>query len=279
MKMTGKIDTLLMKHPSIVYAEEMKTVVKPLDKLGISYFSHVRIDEQDKVAINASDPYYLAQYYQQGFYNFDLHMSVPQKNQRVFLWDAVQFYGKTEELYQLAWSHDISHIFTLIHNEDNIKNLYHFAAKPGHSSINNFYLQHTDLLESFISYFKEQLFLNDHLNAAYSLSCDISKTTGGYLVKGMENIPQQEQEFAEFLIHIGTHKNHTLTTEQQAHITRRERQCAYYLLEGYTSKEIANRLVLSPRTVEVYLERLRVRFGSKNKIQLARHIIEANLLK
>ena len=62
-------------------------------------------------------------------------------------------------------------------------------------------------------------------------------------------------------------------------LPRREYECAHYLLDGYTSKEIAEKLNISSRTVEVYFERLKTRFNSRNKLQLVRHLMENVFLK
>lgn len=62
------------------------------------------------------------------------------------------------------------------------------------------------------------------------------------------------------------------------HLSRRELQCAICLLKGKTSLETASLLYISPRTVEVYILRLRKRFGSKNRIQLVKSLLESGLL-
>lgn len=272
-----QISQLLKQHPSLIYADEMMQACKPLQKLGIHYFSHVRIDEHGAISGNCTDPAFFNYYLEYGYQNFDLHLSGHSPLQRYFLWDFVTLYGKTEELYRACIEFGKTHTFTIIEGGEKEKNLYHFATKPGNSYMNNFYIQHLDLLEQFIAYFKEQLFLNNHLNKAYDLRLNISKQEGGYLMKESQALVETDH-VNEFLQDIGHVKGPHLDPNLVAKITRREHQCAHYLLEGYTSKEIADKLYLSPRTVEVYLERLRARFGSKNKIQLARHIIEAKLL-
>lgn len=51
-------------------------------------------------------------------------------------------------------------------------------------------------------------------------------------------------------------------------LTRRERQVVGLLSQGMTSKEIARKLSLSPRTVEDYRATLRKKFGAKNTSEL-----------
>ncbi len=51
-------------------------------------------------------------------------------------------------------------------------------------------------------------------------------------------------------------------------LTRRERQVVGLLSQGMTSKEIARKLSLSPRTIEDYRATLRKKFGTKNTTEL-----------
>lgn len=51
-------------------------------------------------------------------------------------------------------------------------------------------------------------------------------------------------------------------------LTRRERQVVGLLSQGMTSKEIARKLSLSPRTIEDYRTTLRKKFGAKNTNEL-----------
>lgn len=55
-------------------------------------------------------------------------------------------------------------------------------------------------------------------------------------------------------------------------LTRRERQVAMLLVEGLTAKEIARRLEISPRTVDVHKNRLLLKFGARNSIELVRSL-------
>lgn len=51
-------------------------------------------------------------------------------------------------------------------------------------------------------------------------------------------------------------------------LTERENQCAYYLLQGMTAREIGIQLGLSPRTIESHLESMKSKLCCKNKIEL-----------
>lgn len=48
----------------------------------------------------------------------------------------------------------------------------------------------------------------------------------------------------------------------------KEKECLEYLCQGLTLKMIAKKLNISPKTVETYIERAKVKFGCHNKAQL-----------
>lgn len=51
-------------------------------------------------------------------------------------------------------------------------------------------------------------------------------------------------------------------------LTLREAQCLYYSLQGYSAKQIAKQLTLSHRTVETYMEHIKVKLQCRNKLHL-----------
>lgn len=58
------------------------------------------------------------------------------------------------------------------------------------------------------------------------------------------------------------------TGSQEINLSRRESEVLYYLLRAGTAKSIAANLSLSPRTVEQYIESLKVKFGVPGKVAL-----------
>ena len=65
-----------------------------------------------------------------------------------------------------------------------------------------------------------------------------------------------------FMQEISSHKNNWTT------LTKRELSCAYFLLQGKSNKEIAQKLNISPRTVEDYVSNIRFKIKCKNRSEL-----------
>lgn len=55
-------------------------------------------------------------------------------------------------------------------------------------------------------------------------------------------------------------------------VTRREREVVMYMIEGKTSKEIADDLNISNRTVEAHRARLMKKFGARTSAELIAHL-------
>ena len=62
---------------------------------------------------------------------------------------------------------------------------------------------------------------------------------------------------------------------QQFRLTRREREAIAYLLEGLSSKEIANRMTVSANTVKAVLRLIMVKMGVSSRLEIVAKIIAA----
>lgn len=56
-------------------------------------------------------------------------------------------------------------------------------------------------------------------------------------------------------------------------ISKREKECMHYLSQGMTAKKIASILMLSPRTIEFYIENIKKKFNCKNRTELIAKVI------
>lgn len=57
-------------------------------------------------------------------------------------------------------------------------------------------------------------------------------------------------------------------------LSRREKQCLYLTVKGYTAKRIARSLEISHRTVEEYLTNIRSKFGVSTKLELVEIVLD-----
>ena len=104
--------------------------------------------------------------------------------------------------------------------------------------------------------------------------------------KPIENSPDNQVYMHQLgkIIHpnsptpIGRIKEIYHTDRGDIHFTSREKQCIYYLAAGNTMKKIAKILQLSPRTVESYLNKIKLKTGCRSKKELIAFIKRNGLL-
>jgi DNA-binding NarL/FixJ family response regulator len=64
-----------------------------------------------------------------------------------------------------------------------------------------------------------------------------------------------------------------------ARLTRRESEILALIAEGHTTREIADMLVISPRTVDRHRDNLLEKLELRNRIELTRYAIRAGLIE
>lgn len=62
-------------------------------------------------------------------------------------------------------------------------------------------------------------------------------------------------------------------------LTEREREVLKLVAEGYSGTEIAERLVISPKTVDTYRERIMQKLGIRHRYELVRYALRKGMLK
>jgi DNA-binding NarL/FixJ family response regulator len=76
----------------------------------------------------------------------------------------------------------------------------------------------------------------------------------------------------------GLYRRALADDESRSALTDRESQILALIADGHTSREIADMLVISPRTVERHRENLRHKLGLRNRVDLTRYAIRAGLI-
>ena len=82
--------------------------------------------------------------------------------------------------------------------------------------------------------------------------------------------------------HAGAEESDLRPAQVRARLSRltpRERQVMQFIMSGMTSKQIAEQLGLSPRTIEVHRAHVMLKMGTKSLIQLVRWAVVFGLDK
>lgn len=76
-----------------------------------------------------------------------------------------------------------------------------------------------------------------------------------------------------------THGSYYIDNQHEKYnLTEREAECLFYLLRGKSARDIGERLKISPRTVESYIENIKMKFNCKLKSDLIETAIENGLV-
>lgn len=240
------IPLLLKKHPTITCQYELAEICKPLNQLGIVYFSHAHIDAQSNMYTIGLCPDFFRTYCELGFYQYDLHMRPTDVSESYMVWDSIERRGMSFKLHKTFTEFNQDHTFSIIKQNHHGKDIYHFAALPNNDLMNAQYLVLLDKLKLFINYFTEQVQKQPALKAAYTIPIKINFEQGGYLVQNTEQAIENLQL-----------KCNRFYIDHAEYLTKRELKILMMLMQSKNQHEVAEMLYITPRTVKEHLKNIK----------------------
>lgn len=255
-----KIRKFVNNHPTLLQAAAIRDICRPLELLNIHYFSHARIDKKNELAVLATTPDFFQLYFNKGYHQYDLHMSDPGVSEEYILWDLLTLKNQSYALEEDFMSFNVGHTFSLVINNANEKNCYHFATRLGNTSMNGTYLKIIEQLKQFINYFNEKISQHKELNIAYSQKLKLEDDNGGYLIE------TDTADFSTFLNAIQSSRVYSKATNN--YLTKRELDCLFWLGRGKTIVETALILNISARTVKAHVNSAKEKLNCINQFQL-----------
>jgi two-component system nitrate/nitrite response regulator NarL len=94
------------------------------------------------------------------------------------------------------------------------------------------------------------------------------------LITGLHKVLNGERFYSIEISSLLINNIYNKTGKGLPFLTGKEKQVIQYLLEGYSSKEIASILDVSPRTVESHRANVLNKFGLKNTTELIKKVVE-----
>ncbi|USQ13984.1 helix-turn-helix transcriptional regulator [Legionella lytica] len=274
----------IIKHPALTYSQDIQDICSPLQHLDITYFGHAQLTENNQFSAASTNPTFFEHYLKNEYYNADLHTIDLGQQHNFIAWDTIQLDGMCKMMEEESLAFGVFHTFTIIENVANIRNYYHFATRFPKPEINQSYFSNLDLLQKFITHYKEQISHSKTLSSIYQvqyeLDCPIYETTHAVhheeqrktFLKAIVSTPQKSFQQTFSLIEekkLATHflKTHNIT------LTNRECDCLLLTLTGKSAKQVAYQLNISSRTVEEHLNNIKMKFGVFSKTQLIETVI------
>lgn len=263
------VTQFLENHPSVVFNEDVHGLCKPLELLDINYFSHLRMENSGEFSALPTSISLMKNYLEKSYYNADIHVDPKHCHLlNCLMWDMLDLKGKAREMLQDAHDQNIKHMFTLIKPGKDHVDYYHFGSPLAENSMNQRYVNHLDLLETFIAYFTDKMQALPHLAKAYDLKVSMNQPDPSLYELDLLNSLSLEDKM-DFLDQIQMNK-----ISHKNLLTKRELDYVPLILLGLTSKEIARKLNISVRTVEEYTAVLREKLRARNKMDLVAKLLE-----
>jgi DNA-binding CsgD family transcriptional regulator len=263
----------LLKHPSLLHADQIAEICAPLKKLNISYFSHVRISHDKKMSAISSNPDFTEHYLKNQYFTTDIHMVDENKFGNFFVWDGIEFSGRSGQMCREAGEFGIHNPFTIIDRNNNGIDYYHFANNSTNKQINQMYLANIDLLHLFISYFKDNIKKSKPLSKAHDFKFNVNSD-----IKIAFEDSLITYDRSDFLNSINHKKFPKIEIENQT-LSKRQSEILRLVVRGMTMKEIGKILNLSPRTVGHYFETIKMKLNISTRSELISKTVDIIQLK
>lgn len=274
----------IIKHPALTHSQDIQDLCSPLQHLDITYFGHAQLTENNQFSAASTNPDFFEHYLKNEYYNADLHTIDLGQQHNFITWDTIQLDGMCKMMEEESLAFGVFHTFTIIENTTNLRNYYHFATRLPKPEINQSYFSNLDLLQKFITYYKEQISHSKTLSSIYQvqyeLECPVYETPYHGLhdeqrktfLNAITANNKKSFQHSFSLIEEKKLAAHFLKTHNIP-LTNRECDCLLLSLTGKSAKQVAYQLNISARTVEEHLNNIKLKFGVFSKTQLIETVI------
>lgn len=254
---------------ALTACDDIGAICAPLRELGAHHFNYLRI-YPDGSRINLSNNaqwieyFYAKKLYEIGTFDSDpalyskAYIVFPKMDENIILLDAHKYFN-------------LSHASMFILPALNYCEFFYFSGHKDEPLKNKLYLQHEDLLERFIFYFKDRakriiaaadrdrikLPLSDKertVNDLNDLSLFIKNDVSDLRKKFIRQTP-----IKHYYLPLGN---------REISLSDREIECLLLTVKGYSAADIAASLYRSSRTIEVHLANIKTKFRCRSKLEL-----------
>ncbi len=245
---------LIKTHPFFTSNVEMESLIAPLKKYNINYFTYRKFYNDNTRIFLGTRPDWLDIFFTKKMYlNGNTEAAPSLYKRQAVLWSTLP----NQTIFHIARGIGIDHGIYLIYPGVDYCEFFAFATTPSHHDTVNFYLNNLDVLENFTLYFKDQAkLLISQIERHKIILPYHQKSIEHYKSEDVINFCRQNP------------RNQITFNKFNFKISRRQFECIDLLLTGATTKEMAIKLNISPRTVEDYINFLKQKFQARNKAAL-----------
>lgn len=258
-EVTSYVDKFIKRYHSAI-----SKVCEPLTQFyGVNYFSYHSVSNDGMWRPLVSRPDWADFYTDQQFYLMDPFLLDPKYYQSgKVLWEMCQLQEEQKVIYDKAV--DIFNFKTnviLVERSENGCEFFGFTGPNDNHDCKALFFNGVPTLKKFCQYFKEQLaFIFDKIEADPIPIADLRKQS--FFAPDLSPFSRSFDKDRAFLEKIDATLRIKLSTQ--------EKICLRLYLKVHRMKDVAEMMRLSPRTVESYLESIKIKLSCEDKSQLIR---------
>lgn len=182
--------------------------------------------------------------------------------------DIHQFDLKRDPVIKLFWEYDCWNTFMLYRIiNNNLLEGWGFSVGRGFLDPLGFFLKKKHLLERFVNYF--DIVAKDIINTEEKRKLAVYDDRFTFFDRSYSEVKNHD---LLFLRQTRLNKLFINDEEQHIHFTQRQCECLYYLSQHQSTKQIAQFLNLSHRSVETYIQTIKSKIGVSSKSDLLKFI-------
>lgn len=258
--------SMAQKHIFTTSSKDIEQICLPLEKVGISFFVYCRIYPDRKRLFLCNKPRWSENFLLKYCQNLYQESSEIEENIKHNLFIVPEMYPNINTFQDAKGLLGLrSGIIVPIYYAK-YKEVCYFASEKLNSYQNNYYMDNIDMLLRFINYFKHKanriIILAEKSTVDPPNSMPILDTQNEKL-----NFDQKINK-EQFMSEIKPKQLYLPFDKNQTPITNREYQCLKLIVEGKSSKEIGRYLKISPKTVENFIEKIKIKFNCRKISQL-----------
>lgn len=247
---------------AISFAAELCEIARPLKRFGIHYFNHIRVFDDGSRLSFGTNGLWLQHFFDNSYYKIGNFSSKPLVS-NYLLWKFLPSDGVLEIASK---EFNIDNGITIIEKNKTYTDLYLFASTRNNDAINNFYINNLDVLKHFINYYKEK-------SSLFIDSCIPDKPILSKQQQIESKQPLQESIILSSYIHefyneTKINKFKYSYAAREVVLSANQHNIITLLLKGYNTKEIARILKLSPKTCQIYIDKIKLKFNCSTRNEL-----------
>lgn len=247
------------------HADAVKQCTQPLTYLGITCFYYVHIKNNGDYRLLTDSPHIDEYYFDEKLYIKDPYIRHPSNYQTgFFLFEQNQKEEFDQSLAYLVNNFQITPLIGFCQRNKDSVEFYGFWGRSDHScTFSQVYLNYSNLLKIFTTYFKEKC--RQILESDTVPYLSLSDLFGTEFVSSHGHKTKNDLDaICKYLREVGFSNE----IDKVNLLSHQERECVKLLLKGKSAKETASSLELSFRTVEHYLDNVKNKFNCQYKNEI-----------